>query len=242
VNPGEWWYVCTRMRRALASTVILGLGLALVVGVDEPVSVAEDAPAASKRVCMQPLGKFDKGLLTPTIAGLKFVYGFDVVVLPKRPLPKAAFYPPRSRYRAEKLLDFLDAEVMPGSNCTWVLGFTAVDISTTKGDIQDWGILGLGNIGGTSGVLSSFRMRRGVGRRQQKMRSVKVAVHEFGHVLGSPHYNEPGCVMNDALGTVKSVDKEEGVLCDATRALIEKRHHIKLPDARKMDWPAILGE
>jgi archaemetzincin len=52
----------------------------------------------------------------------------------------------RRRYRAEKLLDFLEAEAPP--NVFRTLGLTTVDFSTTKGSYADWGVLGLGAIDG----------------------------------------------------------------------------------------------
>jgi archaemetzincin len=53
---------------------------------------------------------------------------------------------------------------MPWPRCgrgdaRFVLGLTAADISTTKGEIVDWGVMGLGSLDGTAGVISSFRCR-----------------------------------------------------------------------------------
>jgi archaemetzincin len=112
-----------------------------------------------------------------------------------------------------------------------VLGFTAADISTTKGEHVDWGVLGLGTLGGPSCVVSSFRMR-GTTRKNRHARAVKVVNHELGHVLGLDHYVGPDqhCLMEDAKGTVKTVDKEHGRHCAADVAAIAAKHGFTIPN------------
>jgi archaemetzincin len=193
------------------------------------------------RVCLVPLGKYDKGLLKSAIRGAEYLYGAEVSILGKQKLPRAAYYKPRRRYRAEKLLDFLSAEIVPESGCDVVMGFTAVDISTTKDHHVDWGILGLGEIGGTVGVVSSYRMRRKANRTKQKRRVVSTTNHELGHVLGAPHGGAPGCLMNDAQGTIRTVDAEHGLLCEESRALIEAHTGRSLPVISDFDWSTVLA-
>jgi archaemetzincin len=179
---------------------------------------AEPAPPPTRTpspadysVCIQPLGKPDASLMVTAIAGIEYIYGFTVRVLPRRELPRTAWYAPRKRWRADRLLDWLDANVVPSAHCNAVLGFTASDISTTKDRYPDWGVLGLGNLGGPSAVVSSYRMR-GTTRRNRHARAVKVVNHELGHVLGLDHYIGPEkhCLMEDAAGTVLTVDHEDG--------------------------------
>src|SRR5688572_9668506 len=45
---------------------------------------------------------------------LAAVFSMPVGVLPKVELPKSAYYAPRSRYRAEKLLDFIRPQLPSG--------------------------------------------------------------------------------------------------------------------------------
>ena len=61
---------------------------------------------------------------------LAVFFDMEVRVLPRVALPKSAYYRPRRRYRAEKLLKFLDKRAP--KDAYRVLGITAVDISTTK--------------------------------------------------------------------------------------------------------------
>ena len=88
-----------------------------------------------------------------------------------------------------------------------MIGITSKDVSTTMGKHADWGVFGLGELGGDACVVSTFRIGDG------KRRLEKVAVHEVGHTLGLPHCPTKRCVMNDALGKVKTVDQSDGHLC-----------------------------
>lgn len=216
-----------------------------------PASAAAPAPAlfarrsaADQTVCLQPLGQHDSTLLAPLGRGIEQAYGFRVRVLPDRPLPASAWYPPRSRYRAQRLLDHLRDDVLPiERGCHAVMGFTAVDVSITKGEHPDWGVLGLAYLGGRVGVVSSFRMHRNADRRRLVERAVKVVLHELGHVVGVPHRQDgPACLMNDAGGSVQTVDRAAGVLCAAERAAAEQALGLALPVRGALDWREIVGE
>lgn len=186
-------------------------------------------------VCVQPLGDHDPKLLAASERGITYLYGYAVRRLPARPLPKAAWYAPRHRWRAEVLLDDLAATKPEG--CTYILGFTHRDISTTKAPYHDWGILGLGEVGGVAGVVSTWRVSRKLSPPHTRARrTVKVVNHELGHVLGLPHVKGEGCLMNDAEGTVLSVDRESGLLCDSTVAYIERTHGHRIPRHETFEW------
>jgi archaemetzincin len=134
-------------------------------------------------------------------------YDLEIRFLPCVELPAEAYYQPRRRYRAEKLLRFLDKR-LPADG--WrILGLTATDISTSKGAYVDWGVLGLGEMPGKASVISSFRCKKKArDSHHATIRLAKVAVHEVGHTLGLPHCPNLGCLMEDALGKVATVDRE----------------------------------
>jgi archaemetzincin len=187
--------------------VAAAVGLVLV----QPGAARADASADAnaKSVCLQPLGKkYNKRLLAAAKRGIEYLYGFEVRILDDRKLPKEAYYKPRRRYRADKLLTFLDDNVVPTAECDFVMGFTHVDISVTKGKFKDWGIFGLAALGGPSGVVSTHRLRRRASRKKQGRRTINVMNHELGHALGVPHVEGEGCLMADAQGTIKTVDNE----------------------------------
>lgn len=170
-------------------------------------------------VAVQPLGKIDQKLVESVKRQLIANYGVDVVIKAALPLPNQAYYPARGRYRAEKLLAFLETTDKKADK---ILGLTAVDISTTKGKYEDWGILGQGQCGGRPCVVSTFRMK-GSARNASKSlfqgRFAKVVAHELGHTYGIEHCPKKGCLMEDAKGTVKTVDGETDFCADCKKHL-----------------------
>lgn len=193
-----------------------------------------------KRACLQPLGNYDKKLVPIVARGIEHLYGIDVDVLETRKLPKKTYYRPRGRHKADWILEWLDDDVIGDTNCNFIIGFTGLDISTTKEPHKDWGVFGLAWLGGPVGVVSTYRLRRKVKRSTLAKRAVKVVNHELGHVFGAPHIDERPCLMMDAQGTIKSVDAEKGLLCDGSRDLIEKKHNVTLPALERFDWGEVL--
>ena len=55
-------------------------------------------------------------------------------------------------------------------------------------------------------------------------RLCKVSLHELGHNLGLNHCdNNQHCLMNDARGTIKTVDNEKMWLCDGCQEQIQNK-------------------
>jgi archaemetzincin len=196
---------------------------------------APSPPPAGRALYIQPLGDCGSKAqgVDEVAAALRAFYPIDVRVLACQELPKTAYYPARKRYRAERLLTYLNQR-MPKDG--WrILGLTAVDISTTKGTFADWGIMGLGELPGTATVISSFRCRKKARNRAHAIeRLAKVAVHEIGHTLGLPHCPTPGCLMEDAAGKVTTTDRELD-FCPVCRGLA-KRNGFSITEHPPAAW------
>lgn len=169
---------------------------------------------ANEIIALQPYGGFSKERIEAVRNGLKEAFGFEIALLDVRPLPEVAWFAPRQRYRAEKLLTDLDDKAPKVHRI--VLGLTAKDISTTKDEHEDWGIFGLGELSGRTCVVSTFRLgAHGVDEAKLRDRLRKVAIHEAGHVMGLEHCSTEHCVMHDAESSIATMDNETGKFCDA---------------------------
>lgn len=161
---------------------------------------------------IQPLGPVPNAEMELIARALAGTFEFRIERLPLASMPAEAYYLPRQRYRAE-----LVTAALTRQTTARIIGVTALDISTTKGAHADWGILGLGDIGGRACVISSFRCKkRAASAGAAAIRLAKVAVHEVGHTLGLQHCPTVGCLMEDASGSVLTVDRETE-LCSACR-------------------------
>ena len=195
--------------------------------------------APGRYLYIQPLGQelpdADVALVRQALVGF---YRLEVKLLPRVDLPARAYYKPRKRYRAEKLLTFIESR-LPADGYR-ILGLTGVDISTTKGGYRDWGILGLATIDGAACVISSHRCRVHSGavaarRSKERIRLAKVAVHEIGHTLGLEHCPVRGCLMEDARGKVAICDREYDI-CRTCRARL-RRARRAIPEQPEIPWP-----
>jgi len=174
---------------------------------------------ARPTIAIQPFTGFDSSLTAAARSAI--VKAFDsasVTVLPAQPLPRSAWYAPRSRYRADSLLRWLDS--VAGTSYTRIIGLTHKDISATKDTIPDWGLFGLGALAGKACVVSTFRLRRNATAEVLRRRFVDVVVHELGHTFGLDHCPVVGCIMEDARGTIKTVDRSTGTFCESCRKLL----------------------
>jgi archaemetzincin len=189
---------------------------------------------APRRIYLQPLGQDIADAESAFVQeALRAFFNVELPILPRVALPGEAYYPPRNRHRAEKILEFL-APRLPEDGFR-ILGLTGGDISTTKDNFEDWGILGLATIDGRSCVISSFRCKRNVTAAQASIRLGKVAVHEIGHTLGLEHCPNVGCLMEDAKGKVATSDGEYD-LCGECRLHLSRAGHA-VTQARAIPWP-----
>lgn len=176
-----------------------------------------------ERIGIQPYGNLDQDVINLISDILKKTYNTDVILLPKKALPKSAFVTIKSpRYRADSLL--IDLLKIRPDSIDYIIGVTSKDISTTKrnakGEIKnpkskytDWGIFGLGYKPGKSCIISTFRLKKTTSETF-KSRVQKIAVHEIGHNLGLDHCKTKKCVMQDAVETINTIDLANFELCE----------------------------
>ncbi len=180
-------------------------------------------------VALVPMEFGEPSLLDSLEKAVERCYGFQTIRMDAQSLPQHAYTDAKSpRYRADSLLRFLRQQ-KPDSIRT-MLGFTSKDISTSKrdsdGNIQkpewkyaDWGVFGLGYLGGDACVVSTYRLKA---KPESKFteRFLKVCLHEIGHNLGLTHCKSNQCLMRDAVEKLSTIDDESMELCGKCRAEI----------------------
>lgn len=120
-------------------------------------------------------------------------------------MPSFAYYAPRARYRADSLISWMSSMAKPDEV---YIGITNLDISTTKDNYLDWGVMGLGYRPGNACIASQFRLKN-------KTSFWKVALHELGHTAGLDHCPVKSCLMRDAEG--KDHTDEEKEFCPSCK-------------------------
>lgn len=178
--------------------------------------------AVAQSIALQPLGDVPSAEIDSVRRIVVASYpNAKVGVLPKRALPASAWYPARSRWRAEKLLAALD--VWKPSGFDRIAGLTEQDISTTKGQVADWGIFGYGQIGGDACVISAFRLGKGTDAAGRARRLAWTVAHELGHTFGLEHCPVPGCLMEDAAGKAATLDRSSGRFCPRCKSFLTRQ-------------------
>ncbi len=169
---------------------------------------------------IQPFEDISKEEMKEVFDRVKQVY--PIVQLNKKiPLPAAAWYPKRQRYRADSIIQFLNRRTAENHVS---IGLTTKDISTTKGNIEDWGVMGLGFRPGKACVASTFR----VSKTKQGDQLFKVSIHELGHTQGLPHCPVKHCFMRNAEGG-NPTDEETGFCNDCKNFLIKRGWTLQEP-------------
>jgi archaemetzincin len=162
-----------------------------------------------------PLGKIDKKYPEMVKTYIQEFYGFKCIVDSVQPLTKDILASSGKRYDASKIIKKYNSNKN-------ILLLTDVDIAhfNKVKNIKEYGIIGLGLRPGKTCVVSTFRIKN-AGQVKLLDRLKKVSIHEVGHNLGLSHCNyDKKCMMNDAGGTVKQIDREEVLFCDRCKKQI----------------------
>lgn len=164
-------------------------------------------------IVVQPFDDFTLSLSEKVSHQLKQIHP-EVVLRKEIALPASAYYKERNRYRADSLISYLKQYASPD---TVVIGLTTKDISTTKGNVKDWGVMGLAYCPGYTCVVSVFRLKK----ENLYEQFYKVAIHELGHTQGLKHCPHKTCFMRDAEGG-NPLNEEHEFCTSCKKYLIKK--------------------
>lgn len=151
-----------------------------------------ESSKSQKVIVIQPLGSFKIEQSKKVFAKIKAVNP-NVVLRSNISFPENSYYKPRNRYRADSIIKSLKNTI---GNDSVIVGLSNSDISTTKNEIKDWGVMGLGYRPGKACVVSDFRLS--VKNKNQQF--YKLVLHELGHTAGLSHCAIKTCLMRDAEG------------------------------------------
>ena len=198
--------------RFLFFTLTIALNIACTMH-DKKISptkkiVTQKPKAPKKQIAILPLGNINNETINNMSEIIKRFYT-DIEILPTVNFPASTYYKPRNRYRADSLISWMSRIAKPNQT---IIGLTNKDISTTSGQYQDWGVMGLGFCPGNACVSSSYRLKN-------KNNFWKVAIHELGHTTGLPHCIEKTCYMRDASGGDPT--GEETDFCNKCKAYLK---------------------
>lgn len=148
---------------------------------------------AKKTVHVYFFEGFNKSLGENTLNKLKET--FDSVAFEGTiPFPDSAYYAPRQRYKADKLVKHL--RHLQASNSELVVGFSPKDISDKVHGYDDFGVMGWTRHSLRSSVVSIHRL---ADKNRLQEDFMKLVLHELGHADGLPHCKESTtCFMRDA--------------------------------------------
>lgn len=152
----------------------------------------DDHNNADVNIIIQPYDDMPKGYSQFVFNELGKVYS-NLKMNEPIIIPHSAWYETKRRYRADSLIAILSRRA---TDNTVIIGLTTKDISHSKNNIIDYGIMGLGFCPGKSCVVSTFRLQK----NNVKVQLYKIAIHELGHTQGLQHCADTTCFMRDAEG------------------------------------------
>ncbi|WP_165024680.1 matrixin family metalloprotease [Dysgonomonas sp. ZJ279] len=174
----------------------------------------EVLPPEGVTIIMQPFDDLSP-ILVDSIYKRLININPSITVLEPIPLPVSAYYSLRNRYRADSLINFLWQR---STTKSVVIGLTSKDISTKKGNIKDWGVIGLAYCPGHSCVVSTYRLSK----NNIESQFFKIVIHELGHTQGLPHCQKSStCLMNDYEGGNKTDELQD--FCQFCKAHLERK-------------------
>jgi len=150
---------------------------------------------------IQPIGDVDRKVLNFLKDKLSDLFG-DVKVLHAIAVPGECYNSVRNQYNSTCILKRLKPIRV-------TLGVTEVDLYAGFLNF----VFGEAELNGSRAVISLYRLRYNADIDLLKIRALKEAVHEIGHVLGLEHCTNRRCVMSFS-NSVFEVDVKSHEFCE----------------------------
>jgi len=163
---------------------------------------------------LQPIGEIDPVHLKILTGSFLGELGLRALILPGLARPDYAFDKRRIQYDAGMIINRLEAMEFKG--CDAVIALMDADLFIPVFSF----VLGEARIGGNRALVSIFRLQG------NHAGIVKVALHEFGHLMDLDHCHENACVMRFSKN-IEQLDAISGMFCnyclDQIRYAIRKK-------------------
>jgi len=158
------------------------------------------------KICIQPVGDVDRKILEFLRDSLGKLFG-ECEILNPIEIPMESYNPFRGQFNSTSILQALP------DVCDVVLGVTDVDLYADNLNF----VFGEAELFGRRALISIRRLRQefyGLARNEEllKIRTLKEAVHEIGHVLGLKHC-KGRCVMRFS-NSIFEVDMKDWWFCE----------------------------
>jgi len=165
-------------------------------------------------VCILPIGDVDADVISFLKNKLKNVFGCCKVLIPME-IPMDAYDPQRKQFNSTAIL----LKIKP--LCRVVLGVIDVDIYADRLNF----VFGEAEVGGNRAIISLTRLRQefyGLPADENlfKLRALKEAMHEIGHVFGLLHCSDRRCVMHFS-NSIVDTDIKDWRYCERCKRRLE---------------------
>jgi archaemetzincin len=132
---------------------------------------------------LQPIGEIDPVYLKIIAGTFLGELRIKSLILPSLDHPEYAFDSRRIQYNAGTIINRL--ETMKFKKCDKIIALVDADLFLPVFSF----VIGEARMGGASALVSLYRLNK------SPARAVKVALHEFGHLMNLDHCHEKTCVM-----------------------------------------------
>lgn len=146
----------------------------------------------------------DPGLAEWLAAELSGELNIPVLSLPPVPPVESWRDPATGRIRSNTLVDAL----APRATAGWTVALIDEDLAAPGRDF----VFGEATVGGPFAVVGLARLRAD-DAALLRLRTLKEAMHEIGHLASLPHCPDPRCVMSPS-ATLRGVDLKLAAFCD----------------------------